>query len=46
LGGIVEQVKRFMYLGVWITENVRCEMEVKARILMAKDAYCRPQELF
>jgi len=44
--GIVEPVKKFRYLGVWITENGRCETKVNARIAMAQDANPRRQELF
>jgi len=47
-GGIVEQVKKFRYLRFWITEDGRCETEVKSRIAyrMAIDAYRRRQEFF
>ena len=35
----VEQVTKFKYLGGNITENGRCETEIKTRIGMAKDAF-------
>ena len=44
-GHIVEQVKKFRYLGAIITEDGRCEAEVKARIAMAKDAFSKRKEL-
>ena len=44
-GQIVEQVKKFRYLGAIITDDGRCEAEVKARIAMAKDAFSKRKEL-
>ena len=38
-GKIVEQVKQFRCLGVIITEDGRCDVEIKTRIGMAKDAF-------
>ena len=38
-GKNVEQVKNFRYLGVIITEDGRCDVEIKTRIGMAKDAF-------
>ena len=36
----LEQVNRYKYLGSWITEDARCEEELKARIIgMAKAAF-------
>jgi hypothetical protein len=29
-GGPLEQVSRFKYLGSWITENARCEEDIRA----------------
>ena len=37
-GQILEQVKKFKYLGQWITEDGRCDLEVKTRIEMARSA--------
>ena len=31
----LEQVNRYKFLGSWITEDARCEEELKARIGMA-----------
>jgi hypothetical protein len=44
-GQCVEQVKKFKYLGSLITEDGRCETEVKARIAMGKDAFSKRKEL-
>ena len=44
-GQCVEQVKKFKYLGSLITEDGRCEAEVKARIGMVKDAFSKLKEL-
>jgi hypothetical protein len=44
-GQLLEQVKKFRYLGALITEDGKCESEVKARIGMAKDAFNKRREL-
>ena len=44
-GQKVEQVMKFKYLGSWITADGRCEVEVKTRISMAKDAFCKRKQL-
>jgi len=36
---VIEQVKQFRYLVIVITENGRCEQEIKTRIAMAKTAF-------
>jgi len=38
-GNEIEQVKQFRHLGSAITENGRCEQEIKTRIPMAKTAF-------
>jgi len=38
-GNKIEQVKQFRYLGSVITENGRCEQEMKTRIAMDKTAF-------
>ena len=39
LGNItLQEVKRYQYLESWITENARCEEEIRARIGMARTA--------
>ena len=40
-GQKVEQVNKFKYLGAWITEDGRCETEIRTRIGMAKDAFSK-----
>ena len=37
----VEQVKQFKYLGATITDDGRCENEIKCRIAMAKQSYTK-----
>ena len=44
-GQKVEQVKKFKYLGAWITEDGRCEVEIRTRIALAKDAFTKKKEL-
>ena len=41
----LEQVSRFKYLGSWITEDARCEEEIKTRIAMAREAFWKNKEL-
>ena len=43
-GEILEQVKRFRYLGALITSDGRCETEIKTRIGMAKNAFNQGKE--
>ena len=42
---VLEQVNRYKYLGSWITEDVRCEKEIVARIAMAKITFWHSKEL-
>lgn len=44
-GHQIEQVKKFQYLGAWITDDGRCETEIKARVAMAKIAFSKKKEL-
>ena len=44
-GKNVEQVKKFRYLGVIVTEDGRCDVEIETRIGMAKDAFNKRREL-
>ena len=44
-GQQVEQVKHFMYLGTWTSENGSCEREIRARIGMGKEAFRRHKAL-
>ena len=42
---IIKQVAKFNYLGSTITENGKCEDEIKRRIGMAKDAFQKLQKI-
>jgi len=42
---ISEQVTKYKYLGSWLTENGRCDLEIKTRIGMAKDAFWKHKDL-
>jgi hypothetical protein len=44
-GQKIEQVKKFKYLGTWITEDGRCDLEIKSRIAMAKEAFSGIRDL-
>jgi len=35
----LEQASQYEYLGSWITEDGKCEMDIKTKIGMAKDAF-------
>jgi len=37
-GSVPEQVSPYKYLGSWITEDGKCELDIKSRIDMAKDS--------
>ena len=39
----LEQVPQYKYLGSWITEDSKCEMDIETRIGMAKDAFLEAQ---
>ena len=41
----VEAVSKFKYLGSWITTDGRCEVDIKVRIPMAKEAFNKRKEL-
>jgi len=41
----LEQVSQYKYLGSFITEDGKCEMDIKTRIGMAKDAFWKHKEL-
>ena len=41
----LEQVSRFKYLGSWITEDARCEVDISARVGMARAAFWQNKEL-
>ena len=44
-GQQLEQVSSFKYLGSWITEDGKCEVEVRTRIARAKKAFSKKREL-
>ena len=44
-GQILEQVKKFKYLGQWNTEDGWCELEVKARIEMARSSFVKLRDV-
>ena len=44
-GSRIEQVKSFKYLGSTMTEDGRCETEIKVRIALAKESFSERREL-
>jgi len=44
-GTNLEQVSQYKYLGSWISDDGRCELDVKTRIAMAKNAIWKHKEL-
>ena len=38
-GNPIKQVDNFKYLGTWITNDGKCDKEIKSRIAMAKDTF-------
>ena len=38
-------MSKFKYLGAWITEDGRSEVEIRTRLGMAKDAFSKWKEL-
>ena len=38
-GRMLEQVPQYKYLGSWITEDAKCDYDIKTRIGIAKDAF-------
>jgi len=45
-GNSIKQVANFKYLGTWITNDGKCDNEIKARIAMAKDTFCKLTNVF
>lgn len=41
----LEEVTRFTYLGSWITDDARCEVDIRARVGLAKAALWQNKEL-
>ena len=44
-GEDIEQVNKFCYLGSVVTQDAKCHTEIKRRINMGKDAFCKRKEL-
>ena len=44
-GQILEKVKKFKYLGQWITEDGQYDLEVKTRIEMARSAFVKLRDV-
>jgi len=44
-GNTLEQVAQYKYLGSWVTEDGRCDLDVKSRIGMAKDVFWKHKQL-
>ena len=44
-GQVLEQVKKFKYLGQWITANGRCESEIKNRIEIARSTFIKMRDV-
>ena len=42
---VLERVTKYKYLGSWITEDGRCDVEIRARIAMAKAAFWQHKEI-
>jgi hypothetical protein len=44
-GQVLEQVKKFKYLGQWITDDGRCECEIKNRIEIARSTFIKMRDV-
>jgi len=44
-GTMLEQVPQYKYLGSWITEDGKCDYDIKTRNGIAKDAFWKHKEL-
>ena len=44
-GQVLEQVSKFKYLGQWITEDGKCDLEVKCRIEIAKSTFTKMRDV-
>ena len=44
-GQVLEQVKKFKYLGQWITDYGRCECEIKNRIEIARSTFIKMRDV-
>ena len=44
-GQVLEQVKKFKYLGQWIKDDGRCECEIKNRIQIARRTFIQMRDV-
>ena len=44
-GQVLEQVKKFKYLGQWITDDGRRECEIKNRIVIARGTFIKMRDV-
>ena len=45
-GNPIKQMENFKYLGTWITNDGKCDKEIKSRIAMAKDTFYKLANIF
>ena len=45
-GNPIKQVENFKYLGTWITNDGKCDKEIKTRIAMAKETFYKLNNIF
>ena len=45
-GNPIKQVENFKYLGTWISNDGKCDKEIKARIAMAKETFYKLTNIF
>src|SRR5437899_1459360 len=45
-GNSIKQVENFKYLGTWITNDGKCDKEIKTRISMAKETFYKLNHIF
>ena len=45
-GTLIKQMNNFKYLGTWITNDGKCDKEIKARIAMAKETFYKLTNTF
>ena len=43
-GKVLEQVKKFKYLGPWITDDGTCQCEIKNRIEIARSTFIKMRD--
>ena len=45
-GNPIKQVENFKYLGTWISNDGKCDKEIKARIAIAKEIFYKLTNIF